>query len=36
MKRGMPCRQYLWKKGAEPKVETRLLQQVGMAGAVGQ
>jgi hypothetical protein len=31
MKRGMPCRQYLWKKGAERSLESRLLQQVGMA-----
>ncbi len=31
MRRGMPCRQYVWKKGAEPKVERRLLAQVGMA-----
>ena len=30
MLRGMPCRQYVWKKGAKPVVERRLLQQVGM------
>ncbi len=33
MRRGMPCRQYLWKKGATPRVDPRLLQQVGMGDA---
>lgn len=32
MRRGMPCRQYLWKKGAPRAVEDRLLAQVGMSG----
>jgi len=30
LERGMPCRQYVWKKGAPTKVEIRLLDQVGM------
>jgi hypothetical protein len=30
LRRGMPCRQYLWKKGSAPVVEERLLRQVSM------
>ncbi len=30
MRRGMPCRQYVWKKGVNTKPETALLEQVGM------
>lgn len=29
-RRGMPCRQYVWKKDAEQRVEARLLEQVAM------
>jgi hypothetical protein len=36
MRRGMPCRQYLWKKGAKPVVEERLLRQVDMLATDGQ
>jgi len=31
LRRGMACRQYVWKKGAPRRVEQRLLDQVGMA-----
>ncbi len=30
MRKGMPCRQYVWKKGVKGVVETELLKQVGM------
>jgi len=33
MEPGMPCRQYLYKKGAEKRIEPRILAQVGMSGA---
>jgi hypothetical protein len=36
MRRGMPCRQYLWKKGAAPAVDDRLLRQVDMSAAGDQ
>jgi hypothetical protein len=31
MRRGMPCRQYVWKKGAKSKPEFALLNMVGMS-----
>lgn len=31
MRRGMPCRQYVWKKGAKSRPELQLLLQVGMS-----
>lgn len=31
---GMPCRHYLYKKGAKRQIEPRILAQVGMGGAV--
>ncbi len=33
MERGMPCRQYVWKKGARSRPELSLLIQVGMSDA---
>ena len=36
MERGMPCRQYVWKKGAPRTVEHRLLNMVGMTSADGE
>lgn len=34
MKRGMPCRQYVWKKGAPRSIESRFLEQVGMESLI--